>query len=79
MTTLEKQELLEKLAMLKAVLTGDLDPKDVGLKLKDEDGANRRAVAIAMVNDLGATVQESVQKDKENRPPFGFAAGRKAA
>jgi len=79
MTTIQMQELLEKLSLLRAVLNGDIDPAVVGLKLKDTDGGNRRAVALAMLDEIGSDVFESLQSDKDNKPPFGFAAGRKKA
>jgi hypothetical protein len=79
MTTLDKQDLLQKLAMLRAVLSGDIDPKDVGLDLKGTDGSNRRTLALAMVDAIGNEVHESLEKDRENKPAFGFAHYRKAA
>jgi hypothetical protein len=79
MTIIQKQELLEKLSMLRAVLSGDIDPKALGIDIAKTDGGNRRTIALAMVDAIGSEVHDSIAKDQQDRPPFGFAAGRKAA
>lgn len=74
----QKQELLDKVAMLRAVLAGDIDPEMLGVKIDGKtDGGNRRTVALAIIDAIGSEVHDSIESDKANRPPFGFAAGIK--
>jgi hypothetical protein len=82
---LDKEMLLERLTLLRGILNGEIDTKDCLLgSTGKNDGADRRTIALALVEEIGATIYESRKADEEaHEHPFGFAqwtqAGRKAA
>jgi hypothetical protein len=78
---LDKDLLLERLRLLRSVLAGTVDATVHDLARRGQaEGGDARTTALELVEEIGHTVYEVVQAEKEEqqRHPFGFAQWTRA-